>query len=166
MSKLNQALLLAFVMIFAGVFAAQAVAKKSQKHGHVTHHTPDVWGKAKAPLLTRIVETESDDGVILEGQINTEFTTVTVEWTLPEGVELVEGQLQQQMSKPSQKIVSSKIKVRKPANIEGHIVFRAFEPNSGSGSNTVYNLNPDPQEQEMVETVKEHFRARGNTYIK
>lgn len=176
MSKLNYLL---SAMILGAVTAGAYPAFKLWKHSHKeTHsHTPlssedentKLWGKARAPVLTRIVSLENDGTeFVLEGQINTQYQTIAIEWKLPEGVELLEGSLKDQIQRSGNSLIKHVLRVRKTqTELEfSNVLMRAYDPQSEIGSNAIYNLRPDPKEKEMIETVREHMKARNNTFIK
>lgn len=170
MSKLKQFLIFGIVLgCCAAIFPAKKIWLHSQREKQRQLKNSELaWGKARAPILARIIEQVDGDIITLEGQISTQFNVVAFEWRLPDGVQMIDGDIQNQMTKTSNdKVLKTFIKIKKPSSIAfPHILFRAFDPNTEIGTNAVYNLAPSPQEKEIVETVKEHFQSRGNTYVK
>ncbi len=126
------------------------------------------WGKSRSDVSVRIIEREATPNEIaLTGEVQTDFENIQVEWRLPEGVSLVEGQFTETLQKNAQEsLLRSKIKVSLPAfPVEGHIVFFAYKEENGrkTGHSRVFSLRRSQEKQQHVEKVKAMMRSKSVT---
>lgn len=124
-----------------------------------------LWGKAHGPIQARIdFKDQSGDRVTLEGHIRSNLENFEITWMLPEGVRLVEGQLNetlQQTAEWTEHVKTIVVEVQWPLE-KPHLVLRATENQTpdARGTSTVFNLDPSLQDMEKEEIIRAHMMSR------
>ncbi len=171
MSKLNNIALCTIslfplvVGIVFSTFSKKTVAEDAPHSTALLSKEAQLWGKAHGPVQARIdFKEQSGDRVTLEGHIRSSLENFEIEWKLPVGVKLVEGQLQEKIQQtPGWKehvrtlVVEVKWPLEKP-----HLVLRAAENQTANarGASTVFNLDPSMWEMEKEEIIRAHMKSR------
>jgi hypothetical protein len=124
-----------------------------------------LWGKAAGPMQVRLeFKEQKGDQVTLEGQVRSTLTDFFIEWKLPKGVRLVEGQLKEKIHQDAEQMVHSRtlvVEVKWPLK-KPHLVFKASEKEEGEsfGASTVFNLDPSLEQMEKQEIIRAHMKSR------
>jgi hypothetical protein len=131
----------------------------------------DIWGKARGPALVKIVETDKTDTVVvLTGMIQSQMPELKIEWKLPEGAELLDGESQAVALKNqdgSYDNVSISVDISSVTTDEP-IVFSAFFEKDGErhGHTRIYKINKSEADAERIENVKSLMKARGSKLVR
>ena len=126
-----------------------------------------LWGKAVGPIQLRLeFKEQKGNHVVLEGYIRSTLQNFEVEWKLPEGVKLIEGQLKDaiQQANNESTVHKRQITVDVTWPLENpHLVLRAAEnaDRDALGASTVFNLDPSLEDMEKEEIIRAHMQSRG-----
>lgn len=166
-----------FILAVATLMALPYGASKywgSQKSNLSTQRFPAqllseetrLWGKAVGPIQLRLeFKEQKGNHVVLEGHIRSTLKNFEITWKLPEGVKLVDGQLnepiQQASSDPTEHRREIVVDVTWPLE-NPHLVLRAAESSNADavGASTVFNLDPSLEEMEKEEIIRAHMQSR------
>ncbi|MCC6138264.1 MAG: hypothetical protein IT287_06505, partial [Bdellovibrionaceae bacterium] len=151
------------------------LALANKKNGN-THHlasieeASEIWGKSRGPVLVRVQEVQKMGQIVeLKGQIKSQLTDVQVEWKLPDGAVLVEGELQKSVPKNMDNSYDDQsIKVDISSAKNEPIVFLVYIEKEGErvGHSRVYKWNSTAEELEHVEKIKMNLKARKARFIR
>ncbi|MCB9073855.1 MAG: hypothetical protein H6623_09550 [Bdellovibrionaceae bacterium] len=131
----------------------------------------EIWGKANGPALVKIEEAEkTDTTVVLQGLIRSQLQELEVEWKLPEGAEILEGDsVTTVQQNPDGSYDSLQITVD-ISSVSGNepIVFSAFinKNNERMGHTAIYKIHKSPEDQERIENVKKMMKARKADFVR
>lgn len=126
------------------------------------------WSKARAPVSVRIIEQDYSRGTVtLEAQVRSSFTYLETEWILPEGVRIISGSERDSMVFSDNSDVQSQTVTLSISDYIGaqHVNFHAYTLQDGErlGAMMSYSLaEPDSEEKQKLERIREHMKARGD----
>lgn len=171
MSKLKFVLSTFFaVSSLAGIYlfckSSPEIAFANSKH---TEPTQELWGKPNAPVLVKVQELKKSGNIVeLRGMIRSKFPQLNIEWKLPEGAEIVSGDLHKSVNQKSDgSFTQETIKVDIGNAKDEPIVFVAFVEQNGEriGHSRVYKWNVPTEHQDTVEKVRAQMKARKSKFV-
>jgi hypothetical protein len=156
---------LSFSLFINATDISQNATKKEEHFVELFNEETQLWGKANSPMQARIeFKEQQGDRVTLEGQVRSNLSEFYLEWKLPKGVRLVEGQLKEKIQQSKELEVHTRtivIDVKWPLK-KPHLVLQASEKETGEsiGASKVFNLDPSIQQMEKQEIIRAHMKSR------
>lgn len=178
MSKLKIALSSGFAVAgLTGIFlfckTAPEIAYANNKelaHTHESQDPSDMWGKSNAPVHVKIQEIQKTGSIVeLKGLIRSKISGLQIEWTLPDGAVVVDGELQKSASANSNGTYTGEsLKVDVSNAADKPIIFVAYIERNGErvGHSRAYKWNISEQEKEHVEKIRAKMKARKSKFIR
>ncbi len=157
MSKLNITIAALTLLIFIGISISSetTTARDSESQS---------WGKGQGAVHVRIKEISKTDKVVeIMGMIRSKKENLQVEWKLPDGATLLEGELTGTATRSADgSYAGNVIKVDVSNAKDEPIAFMAFveKNNERLGHSRVYKWNKTEEETEHVEKIRAKMRAR------
>lgn len=162
MSKLTMTVAGLVLLIFCGTSLLSANPSLDSDENQT-------WGKTQGAVNVRIKEIAKTDTIVeLEGQIRSKQNSLDIEWKLPDGAFLVEGDLQKSVERSANGGYGSlKVKIDISNAKNEPIAFHAsFGPeDSRTGHARVYKWNKTKKESEHLEKIRARMKKRKVEYV-
>jgi hypothetical protein len=169
MSKLIFNILFSATSLFGMYLICAIFPEMAFAHGQNNESSDDIWGKPNAPVLVKIQEIHKTGNIVeLRGLVRSKYSQLKIEWKLPDGAELVSGELNKSVNKkPDGSFAQETIKVDIGNAKDEPIVFIGFFEQNGErmGHSRVYKWNAPADHQVTVEKVRAKMKARKAKFV-
>lgn len=175
MSKLKFLAICIFSLLIVGIiyFSSSSQHSEWSVHEHTRQTSEsghEIWGKSRGPVLVKIEEVQKTKKIItLKGLIRSQYPHLQVEWKLPDGAVLINGQLKKELHKNEDNTFSfDTLTVDVSQAKEEPIVFMAYVEINGErfGHTRVYKWTTSEEEQELVEKIKTHMKSSKSHFVR